>query len=152
LARTCSRALAHLAIPLLLSGLVGCQSGPAVETSIVFDGENRTITTSNVTCTRQPDGGLVILVQDKPTHTVRVQLTEQGRLVVKKIGIRHETISGYVDDAREVTATKVDDAYTFAGRMPPNPGESQWHTFKVQTTCPNYVDALPPKEPGLGAP
>jgi hypothetical protein len=36
--------------------------------------------------------------------------------------------------------------------MPPNPGESQWHTFKIQTTCPNYVDALPPKDPGLGAP
>jgi lipoprotein antigen len=138
---------------LLSSGLVGCQSGPAVVTSIVFDEENRTITTSNVTCTRQPDGGLVILVQDKPTHTVRVQLTEQGRLVVKKIGIRHETISGYVEDAREVTATKVDDAYTFAGRMPPNPGESQWHTFKVQTTCPKYVDALPSRtDPAIGVP
>jgi hypothetical protein len=28
--------------------------------------------------------------------------------------------------------------------MPPNPGESQWHTFKIQTTCPGYQDAPPP--------
>lgn len=137
----------------LLSGLVGCQSGPKVVTSIVFDGESRTITTSDVTCTRQPGGGLVILVQDKPSHTVRVQLTAQGRLVVQKVGLRHEAIAGYVEDAREVTATKVDDAYTFTGRMPPNPGESQWHTFKVQTTCLKYVDAPPPRmDPAIGAP
>jgi uncharacterized protein (DUF58 family) len=34
-----------------------------------------------VTCTKQPDGGLVILVQEKPTHTVRVLLSQRGRLV-----------------------------------------------------------------------
>jgi hypothetical protein len=138
---------------LLFGGLVGCQSGPKVVTSIEFDGESRIITTSDVTCTRQPDGGLVILVQDNPRHTVRIQLTEHGRLVVRKIGLRHEALAGYVEDAREVTATKVDDVYTFSGRMPPNPGESQWHTFKIQTTCPKYVDALPTRrDPPLGVP
>jgi len=143
----------QLTIPLLVSGLVGCQAGPEVVTSIVFDGESRTITTSDVTCTRQPDGSLVILVSDKPRHTVRIQLAQQGRLVVQKVGLRHETVAGYVDDSREVTATKVDDAYTFTGRMPPNPGESQWHTFKIQTTCPKYVDAPPPRmDPAVGAP
>jgi hypothetical protein len=132
--------------------LSGCERGPEIVTSIVFDGVSRSITTPDVTCTRQPGGGLVILVQDKPTHTVRAQLTEQGRLVVQKVGLRHESLAGFVADFREVTATKVDDTFTFSGRMPPNPGESQWHTFKIQTTCPAYVDALPPREPGMGAP
>jgi hypothetical protein len=122
-------------------------------TSIEFDDASHSITTSNVTCTRQLDGGLVILVQDKPFHSVRVQLTQAGHVVVQKLGLRYESLAGYVEDPREVTATKVDDDYTFTGRMPPNPGESQWHTFKVQTTCPHYVDAVPSlKEPGLGAP
>jgi len=135
-----------------MGGLVGCQRGPEIVTSIVFDGELRTITTSEVFCTRQPDGSLVILVKDTPSQTVRAQLTEQGRIVVQKVGLRHGDLAGYVQDPREVAATKVDDAYTFSGRMPPNPGESQWHTFKVQTTCPNYVDAPPPRGPGLGSP
>ena len=130
----------------------GVPAGPEIVTSIVFDGASRSITTGNVTCTKQPGGGLVIVVQDKPTHTVRVQLTDQGRLAVQKVGLRHESMAGYVADSREVTATKIDDTFTFSGRMPPNPGESQWHTFKIETTCPAYVDALPPKEPGLGSP
>ena len=132
--------------------VAACQRGPEIVTSIVFDDVSRSITTANVMCTRQPDGSLVILVQDKRAHTVRIQLTEQGRIVVRKVGLRHESLGGYVEDSREVTATKVDDVYTFSGRMPPNPGESQWHTFKIETTCPTYVDAPPPKEPGLGAP
>jgi hypothetical protein len=53
-------------------------------------------------------------------------------------------MTGFVADPREVTASKADDTFTFSGRMPPNPGESQWHTFKIQTTCPGYQDALPP--------
>jgi hypothetical protein len=152
LARTSSRPLAQLTVALLSVALVGCQKGPEIETSIVFDGESRSIKTADVICTRQPDGGLVILVQDKPIHTVRIQLSQRGRLIVNKAGLRYEGMAGYVDDSREVSATKVDDTYTFTGRMPPNPGESQWHTFKIQTTCPSYLDALPPKEPGLGAP
>jgi hypothetical protein len=46
-------------------------------------------------------------------------------------------MAGFVADSREITATKVDDAFTFSGRMPPNPGESQWHIFKIQTTPPD---------------
>jgi hypothetical protein len=153
LARTSSRSLAHLTVLLLFGGLVGCHRGPEIVTSIVFDGESRSISTADVVCTRQPDDGLVILVQDKPSHTVRIQLTEHGRLLVKKVGLRHEEIAGYVEDPREVSATKVDDVYTFSGRMPPNAGESQWHTFKIETTCPKYVDAPPPRlDPGMGAP
>ena len=38
---------------------------------------------------------------------------------------------GFVADSREVTATKVDDTFTFSGRMAPNAGESQQHMFKI---------------------
>ena len=113
-------------------------------TSIVFDGETRSITTTDVVCTKQLNGGLVILVQDKPSRTVRVQLTQRGRLVVQKAGLRYDDMTGFVDDSREVTATKVDDTFTLSARMPPNPGESDWHTFKIQTTCPGYQEAPPP--------
>jgi hypothetical protein len=132
--------------------LVGCQRGPEVVTSIVFDGETRSITTTDVVCTKQPNGGLVILVQDKPAHTVRVQLSQHGRLVVQKVGLRYESMAGFVTDPREVTATKVDDTFTFSGRMPPNSEESQWHTFKIQTSCPGYVDAPAPRDAPIGAP
>jgi hypothetical protein len=137
---------------LLSSGLVGCDRGPQVVTTIEFDGASRSITTTDVACTKQPDGGLVILVQDTPSRMARVQFTQQGRLVVKKAGLRYDGMAGFVDDAQEVTATKVDDTFTFSGRMPPNPGEAQWHTFKIQTTCPGYLDAPPPRDAPIGAP
>jgi Mycobacterium 19 kDa lipoprotein antigen len=139
---------------LLSVGLVGCDRGPEIVTSIEFDGTSRTITTKDVGCTKQPnDGGLVIVVKDKPRKTVRIQLTQTGRLVVQKVGLRYDDLAGFVDDPREVTAIKVDDTFTFNGRMPPNPGESQWHIFKIETTCPSYRDAPPPTlEPPRGAP
>jgi hypothetical protein len=68
------------------SGLVGCDRGPQVVTTIEFDGATRSITTTDVACAKQPDGGLVILVQDRPSRMARVQLTQQGRLVVKRRG------------------------------------------------------------------
>ena len=62
-------------------------------------------------------------------------------------------MAGFVADSREVTATKVDNTFTFGGRMPPTPGESQWHPFKIQTTCPGYQDAPPPMvDASRGAP
>ena len=140
-------------VAVLLSGvLVGCHRGPQVVTSIVFDGATRSITTTDVLCTKQLNGGLVILVQDTPSRTVRVQLMEQGRLVVLKAGLRYDGMAGFVADPEEVTATKVDDTFTFSGRMPPNSGESQWHTFKIQTTCPGYLDARPTGGAPIGAP
>jgi hypothetical protein len=54
-------------------------------------------------------------------------------------------MAGLVADPREVTATKVDDTYTFSGRMPPNPGESQWHIFKIETTCPGIKTRRHPR-------
>lgn len=137
------------AVAVLLSwGLVGCyHRGPQVETSIKFDGETRTITTNHVACIRQLDGGLVILVTESQTRMFRAQLTVQGHLVVQKAGLRYDNLAGYVEDPGEVTATKVDDAFTFSGRMPPNPGESAWHIFTVQTSCPAYRGVLPSGPP-----
>ena len=92
-------------------------------------------------------------LRDTPSRMVRVQVMEQGRLVVAKAGLRYDGMTGFVADSQEVTATKVDDTFTFSGRMPPNSGESQWHTFKIQTTCPGYLDAAPPPmQPPNGAP
>jgi len=54
----------------LLGALIGCQKGPQVVTSIVFDGESRSSTTTGVFCSRPLNGGLVILVQDAPPPTV----------------------------------------------------------------------------------
>jgi hypothetical protein len=138
---------------LLSGGLAGCHRGPQVVTTIEFDGATRSITTTDVLCTKQPDGGLVILVRDTPARTARVQFTQQGRLVVQKAGLRYDGMAGFVADSQEVTATKVDDTFTFSGRMPPNAGESQWHTFKIQTTCPGYLDVPPSRmDVPIGAP
>lgn len=145
------RSMASFVAVLFSAGLVACQSGPKVVTSIDFDGASRSIETSDVVCTKQPDGGLVILVDGGQKRTVRVQFTQQGRLVVQRLGLRYDEMAGFVADAREVTATKVDDTFNFSGRMPPNPGESQWHTFRIETTCPVYQDA-PPTVNQRGAP
>jgi hypothetical protein len=145
------RPMAGFVAVLVSVGLTACTRGPQVVTSIEFDGKRRSIETTDVVCTNQPTGGLVIMVNGGPKRTVRVQITQQGRLVVQRVGLRDDDMAGFVADAGEVTATKVDDTFTFSGRMPPNPGESQWHTFKIETTCPWYQDA-PPTVNQRGAP
>ncbi len=148
-----ARSTASLVAVLVTVGLVGCTRGPDVVTSIEFDGKIGSIATKDVVCTKQLNGGLVILVIERPQRTVRVQLIQEGRLVVQKVGLRYDDMAGFVEDPREVTATKVDDTYTFNGRMPPNPGESEWHTFKIETSCPIYQNAPPPRmEPPRGVP
>ena len=134
--------------------VAGCAAGQPIVTSIVFDGDTHTINTGKVVCTRQPTGGgLVILVQGKPGQLVRIQLTQVGHIVVQKVGLRDGDATGFVADPQEVTGVKVDDSYTVSGRMPPNPDESQWHTFKIQTTCRGYQDAVPHDTvPAIGAP
>ncbi|BCI81930.1 hypothetical protein MTY66_35550 [Mycolicibacterium sp. TY66] len=131
-----------------------CESGTPTVTSIVFDGEPHTINTGTVVCTRQPaGGGLVILARGKTGQVVRIQLTQVGRIVVQKVGLRDGDATGFVADPAEITGIKVDDTYTVSGRMPPNRGESGWHTFKIQTACPGYQDAHPRDTvPAIGSP
>jgi lipoprotein antigen len=138
----------------VLIGIVaGCAQGRTIETSIRFDDEQRTISKGSVVCARQPDGGLVILVSDGPKHSVRIQLTQLGRIIVQKTGVRYDELSGFVADPDQVTATKADDTFNVRGRMPPNEGETDWHTFEVETTCPGYRDAgISDTVPHIGAP
>lgn len=135
--------------------IAGCEADTPIATSIVFDGESHTIDTGKVVCTRQPNGGgLVILAQGKSSQLVRIQLTQVGRITVQKVGLRYnDDVTGFIADPQEVTGVKVDDTYTVSGRMPPNQGESGWHTFKIQTTCRGYQDAVPHDTvPAIGAP
>ena len=63
-----------------------------------------TIDTGKVVCTRQPDGGgLVILAQGKSGQLARIQLTQVGQIVVQKVGLRYDDATGFVADPREVT-------------------------------------------------
>jgi Mycobacterium 19 kDa lipoprotein antigen len=141
---------ALLLVPLLTCS---CNDEPGSVTTVVFDGTTQTIT-GHVACTSQPDGKLVILVnEDGGKKTIRVLLSARGRLVVEKAALRYLDHSGYVADPHEVEATKVDDTYKFSGRMPPNAGESQWHLFEIEATCPFVKDAPPPSlDAPIGAP
>jgi hypothetical protein len=141
---------ALLVAPLVISA---CEREPKSITTVVFDGNTQTITGA-VNCTTQPDGKLVILVNEEGGRkTVRVLLSRVGHLVVEKAALRYHDVAGYVADPGEVVATKVDDTYRFSGRMPPNAGESQWHLFEIEATCPYLKDAPPPRiDAPLGIP
>jgi hypothetical protein len=138
----------QVGVAALLALLVcSCDREPTSDTTVTFDGRTETIT-GQVECTRQPDGKLVILVnEDGGKKMVRVLLSDVGRLVVHKAGLRYVDVAGYVADPREVVATKVDDTYTFSGRMPPNAGEVAPHLFEIKATC-LYIKDVPPPTPG----
>ncbi len=130
-----------------------CGRGTAIDTLITFDGERRTITTANVTCTRQPDESLVVLVVEKTARTVRIHLSQRGHIAVLKAGFRYDELSGFVGDPEQMTGSKVDDNFTVRGRMPPADGERDWHSFTIETSCPSYRNAVPADTvPNIGSP
>jgi len=143
---------------LVLAPLVICSCGrePAIsDTMVVFDGRTETIT-GEVQCSTQSDGTLLILVnQDGGRKMIRVVLRQEPRLVVERAGLRYLDAAGFVADPGEVVATKVDNTYTFSGRMPPNEGERQWHLFKIEATC-AYIEPIRPpgytRQPGYHGP
>jgi hypothetical protein len=137
--RRSSGAVAPFGAALLMGIVVGCAPAPNIVTTLVFDGQNHTITTNRVSCTNQADGRLLILVDGGRAQSVRIVLDRRGRLVVERAGLRYQ----------DVVATKVDDTYNFSGRMPPKAGEIQWHEFEIETTCPSYQDQAPPRQPGV---
>jgi hypothetical protein len=138
---------------ILLATLLGCSvdPGPSEVTTVVFDGQSQTINGS-VSCTTQPDGKLVILAADDKQDTVRVLLRRDHQIIVEKVGLRVGDARGFTDDPSAVWATKVDDAYTINGQLPPNSGEVAPHQFKIETMCRNEVPAPYPQSPGIGAP
>jgi hypothetical protein len=135
--RLASPVVPAVACATLAVALAGCSRGPVIETRVVFDGQARTITTDNVTCTTYPDGTLLILVDGGKNEVVRVVVKQAGQILADRVGFRHHELSGFVADPREVEATKVDDTYRFQGRMPPNPGEVAAHRFEIETSCPS---------------
>jgi hypothetical protein len=64
-----------------------------------------------------------------------VLLRRQHQLVVEKVGVRIGSTRGYTADSGNMWATKVDDAYTINGRMPPDAGEATWHDFTIDVRC-----------------
>jgi len=144
-----SGAVAPFGAAALMGVVVGCAPGPNIVTTLVFDGQNHTITTNRVSCTNQADGRLLILVDGGRTQSVRIVVDRHGQLVVERAGLRYQDIAGFVADPQEVVATKVDDTYNFSGRMPPKAGEIQWHEFEIETTCPSYQNQAPPRQPGV---
>lgn len=135
-----------VAVACAAAALTGCSRGPVIETKVVFDGQARTISTNKVTCTTYDDGTLLILVNGGRDEVVRIVVRQVGHIAADRVGFRHHELSGFVADAGEVDATKVDDTYRFVGRMPPNPGEVAAHQFEIVTTCPT-VTVAPPQTP-----
>jgi hypothetical protein len=151
-----------VAAALVLSPLVGCTADASEPTTVVFDGETYTLE-GPVSCVRQVDHRLVINAPVAPKwgggvpgggkRLIRVELTDESRLVVNSAGIRINSIRGFANDPTEMWATKADNAYTINGRMPAADGETQAHQFKIQVICTavdqQFHDVGPP---AIGAP
>jgi len=151
-----------VAAALVLSPLVGCTTDASEPTTVVFDGETYTLE-GPVSCVRQVDSRLVINAPVAPKwgggvpgggrRLIRVEMTEESRLVVKSAGIRINSIRGFANDPAEMWATKADNAYTINGRMPAADGETQAHQFRIEVTCSvveqQFHDVGPPP---IGAP
>lgn len=137
--------------------LVGCTSGAGMsEVKIVLDGDVHTLA-AQVTCTRFPDGNLLIYASPSATdhrRSVRVMLATAHHLVVTAAGFHIPEANGFTKDSREMTAIKVDDAYTITGRMPADDQGTGWRQVKIEVTCPGYQRPKGPPDtvPALGSP
>ncbi|OFJ51987.1 lipoprotein LpqH [Mycolicibacterium grossiae] len=124
--------------------LAGCANdAPTVETTLVFDGDRHTITTTDVTCSR--DGDVLIIFVDGPgKQMVRAVVLDRGRLRADRVAVRYDELAGFTSDRADVDVTRSDDTYQLRGRMPPNAGETAAHSFEIVTTCPEYRPYVPP--------
>lgn len=132
----------------LVCAAAGCTHRPPPQiTTVVFDGQSRSIT-GGITCTTQPDGGLLILANGKGHDRMRVSLDRAHRLTVLKVSLHVGDWSGYSADPAEMWASQADGRYTINGRMPPNQGELAAHQFQITTQCLSETPWLPPN-PGI---
>ncbi|MEV0673358.1 lipoprotein LpqH [Mycobacterium sp. NPDC050441] len=137
--------------------LAGCASGAGLsEVKIVIDGDVHTLA-AQVTCTRFPDGNLLIYASPSATNhrqSVRVMLATAHRLVVTAAGFHIPEANGFTKESREMTAIKVDDAYTISGRMPADDRGTGWRQVKIEITCPDYQRPKGPPDtvPAIGSP
>ncbi|WP_124712624.1 lipoprotein LpqH [Mycolicibacterium nivoides] len=151
------RAVVGVAAPVAAITLVaGCASGGGTsDVSIVLDGDVHTLA-AHVTCTRFPDGNLLIYASPSATNhrrSVRVMLATTHRLVVTAAGFHLPEGSGFTQDSQEMTAIKVDDVYTISGRMPAEEGPG-WRQVKIEIACPGYQRPKGPPDtvPAIGSP
>lgn len=152
------RAVVVIAAPTAaITLLAGCASGAGLsEVKIVLDGEPHTLA-AHVTCTRFPDGNLLIYASPSQTdhrRSVRVMLATTHRLVVTAAGFRIPEANGFTKDSREMTAIKVDDDYTITGRMPSDDDGGGWRQVKIEIACPGYQrpKGSPDTVPAIGSP
>jgi hypothetical protein len=141
--RVTAAASTTLACVVLVSVVAGCGTdGPTVETTLVFDGDRRTITTRDVTCSR--DGDVLIIYVDGPgKQMVRAVVLDRGRLRADRVAVRYDEWAGFTANRADVDVTRFDDTYELRGRMPPNAGEAAGHSFEIVTTCPEYRPYVP---------
>jgi hypothetical protein len=142
------KAPAALIAGITLVALVSCADdvGPPQDTTVVFDGQTYTIH-APVSCAIAHDGKLVINTSDGRVKLIRVVLARDYPLVVHSVGFRHLDVRGFAKDANDVWATKADDTYTIGGRMPPEKGETDWHQFKIDVTCPTIKEYTSERRP-----
>ena len=152
------RAVVVIAAPTAaITLLAGCASGAGLsEVKIALDGEPHTLA-AHVTCTRFPDGNLLIYASPSQTdhrRSVRVMLATTHRLVVTAAGFRIPEANGFTKDSREMTAIKVDDDYTITGRMPSDDDGGGWRQVKIEIACPGYQRPNGPTDtvPAIGSP
>ncbi|CRZ18411.1 lipoprotein LpqH [Mycolicibacterium neworleansense] len=137
--------------------VAACAPGGGLsDVKIVLDGDVHTLA-AHVTCTRFPDGNLLIYASPSATdhrRSVRVMLATTNRLVVTAAGFRIPEANGFTKDSREMTATKVDDVYTISGQMPADERGTGWRQVKIEVTCPGYQRPKGPPDtvPAIGSP
>ncbi|MGW4097316.1 lipoprotein LpqH [Mycobacterium sp. NPDC004974] len=151
------RARVGIAAPTAAIALVaGCAPGAGLsDVKIVIDGDVHTLA-AQVTCTRFPDGNLLIYASPSATNhrrSVRVMLATTHRLVVTAAGFHIPEGSGFTQDSQEMTAIKVDDVYTISGRMPAEAGPG-WRQVMIEIACPGYQRPKGPPDtvPAIGSP
>jgi hypothetical protein len=127
--------------------VMGCSRAPDIVTTLVFDGQSRTIITNKVSCTNQADGRLLILVDGGRTQSVRIVVdrgvdwSSNGPAALPGLGgIRRRSRGGRGDQSRRHLQLQRTHA--------PKAGELLWPEFEIETTCPSYLDEGPTPLPG----
>jgi hypothetical protein len=148
-ARRNPTALVALIACTALVALVSCADdlGPPQDTAVIFDGQTYTIT-ALVSCAIAHNGRLSISANtDRGKKLISVSLMRDPPLVVYSVGFRHFNIRGFTNDSNDVWASKADNTYTISGRMPPEKGETAWHQFKIDVTCPTIKEYTSERRP-----
>ena len=147
---TSPRSVTHVVVALaLVCAVAGCSHrGPPPQlTTVVFDGQSRSVS-GPVSCITQQDGGLLILANGQDHDRLRVLLDRRSRLSVVKVSLHVGDWQGYSANSAEMWASQSDGHYTINGRMPPNASELAAHQFQIATQCLSETPWVP-RNPGI---